>query len=231
MTTDVPGLSCTPHKNFIAHCQCSLLRRLSYLPSRGLPTTFSSPLSRRKPIGLSQVRPRRSTIARAGNCWAGTALVYRDGAPRSPRAQLHKQRVEGKYNGDGSANEEEDGNGVPQDMGGAFGGGMVVYGGGTGAFGSGTTRGFGGWERTPSTMRMAGKGAGESTRTACCLLTPADATVNESRDCCGCWGCRRWRWQMKMAAQCGLGHNNRGKCHLISVLQSRPSGLILMRWF
>ena len=37
---------------------------------------------------------------------------------------------------------------------------MVVYGGGTGAFDSGTTRGFGGWERTPLTMRMAGKGGG-----------------------------------------------------------------------
>ena len=38
--------------------------------------------------------------------------------PRSPRAQLSKQCVEGKDNGDGSANEDEEGDSVQRDIGG-----------------------------------------------------------------------------------------------------------------
>ena len=68
---------------------------------------------------------------------------------------------------------------------------MVMYCGGTGAFGSGTTRGFGGWERTPSTMRMAGKGDGGVNEDG---LLPIDA--------CGCDGQREWRllWLLGMSA-------------------------------
>ena len=68
---------------------------------------------------------------------------------------------------------------------------MVVYGGGMGAFGSGTTRGFGGWERSPSMMRMAGKGGGGVNEDS---LLPIDA--------CGRNGQQEWRllWLLGMSA-------------------------------